>query len=1020
MAEKPWGYTYSTGDELNTFDAYAPFLRQLSKRTLAVWGRSLYPDQGGYAANGPGLGFPYAITANELPINGRVLCGEAVQADGGSPMPAPDPMALYGITPGTRVSILGGANVINQGSGSGAVAAGLSWRGLQDLTLALTQHFYDPALVGNTDPAFWNQYAYASEHPDPENPGSYVPPLPPPNCPATNGSGNPSGSGSPPDRQVEDPTQPGYPLPLIYLYPYWPGTCGFTRKREREITSLGVSGTTGQRARFTVWKGPRYQDPSGSISTPNIFGLGELMPATPTDQFGFSTLIMDYGPPSGSGSAATYGSGESVNWHVSPDQVTNPDVLTFYGPAELGDILGPWIPNDLYTAIKQLTMTGVAGQWIACPCNETVTYSNAYGPSTNCSGTRNSAYGSPTSTRNIIYGPVGSPTAPYQVTQDTSTVNSLYPQATIPAPFAVTVTFYLATIDNLALEAYSTGAGQEAPASSTLTVSTSTVAVNGTGPTITGNPISNGAVGGASGPIDANNVPPNNTHTVTTNFGFGANASTGALSTGLYGVSAFVDWTSGFANSDGGYGSGEPLQLTAPIDCSQTTPATGPCVGVSTDCTGTGMCGGNTGGGDGGSGGGTTSGSGSASGSTSGSPSGSSSPSGSASGSAPSGSGPSGSPGGGPGSGGTTNGSSGSPGNSGPGGSGTTGGGASNGSSGASGSGANALTPCAGNPVADNSFETPYQPPGDFLLSPTGTAWTYNAGNGNAGVNAASPAGNPSIPFPQPYPDGTQVGFVQGTGSISQTISGRTAGTASTILFYIATNSGAGQLQNPVAVQVNGSTVATVTPPAAGMPWELVGIPFTEPAASYTLALVGTDTTGNRMAGLDFVQVCVGTDTTGSGVVRGGLPSSDCNGQLTGDVIGTPGSYDNAGNTIANAFDGDLGTFVDGATADGNWAGLDLGSDFQVTGAEYAPRSGFASRMVGGQFQVSEAADFSSGVTTLATITAAPVVGEYTSVVFGTAGTGRYVRYLGPDGSYGNVSDLVFLGCAPDDGEGGE
>jgi fibronectin type 3 domain-containing protein len=132
--------------------------------------------------------------------------------------------------------------------------------------------------------------------------------------------------------------------------------------------------------------------------------------------------------------------------------------------------------------------------------------------------------------------------------------------------------------------------------------------------------------------------------------------------------------------------------------------------------------------------------------------------------------------------------------------------------------------------------------------------------------------------------------------------------------------------------------------------------------------------------------------------------------QLTGAVIGTPGSFSNLGNTIANAFDGNLNTYVDGATANGNWAGLDLGAPAATTTIQYAPRAQYNYRMVGGTFQGSSTADFSSGVVNLYTITVAPQVGMLTVVPITTAGTFRYVRYLSPAGSFGNVAEVQFDG----------
>jgi hypothetical protein len=132
--------------------------------------------------------------------------------------------------------------------------------------------------------------------------------------------------------------------------------------------------------------------------------------------------------------------------------------------------------------------------------------------------------------------------------------------------------------------------------------------------------------------------------------------------------------------------------------------------------------------------------------------------------------------------------------------------------------------------------------------------------------------------------------------------------------------------------------------------------------------------------------------------------------KLTGTTIGTAGSYQNDGNTIAKATDGNLSSFFDGATANGNWVGLNLGSAKSVSQISFAPRAGFASRMVGGYFQVSTSANFTTGVTTVYTITTAPVTGSLTTIKLSSPATGQYVRYVSPAGSYGNVAEIVFYG----------
>ena len=72
----------------------------------------------------------------------------------------------------------------------------------------------------------------------------------------------------------------------------------------------------------------------------------------------------------------------------------------------------------------------------------------------------------------------------------------------------------------------------------------------------------------------------------------------------------------------------------------------------------------------------------------------------------------------------------------------------------------------------------------------------------------------------------------------------------------------------------------------------------------------------------------------------------------------------------------------------------------------YAPRPGFSSRMLGGQFQGS-----ANGVayTTLATITHAPASAGWNSVTLPiNISQYRYLRYLAPNGAYGNIAELEF------------
>ena len=131
---------------------------------------------------------------------------------------------------------------------------------------------------------------------------------------------------------------------------------------------------------------------------------------------------------------------------------------------------------------------------------------------------------------------------------------------------------------------------------------------------------------------------------------------------------------------------------------------------------------------------------------------------------------------------------------------------------------------------------------------------------------------------------------------------------------------------------------------------------------------------------------------------------------LTGTTYGTVGSYGNQGNTIANATDGNLSTFFDGPTASGGNVGIDLGSAKTVAEIGYAPRSGYASRMVGGVFQVSTSMTFSSNVITVYTITATPTAGVLTTVTPSTSTAYEYWRYYGPANGYCNIAEFELFG----------
>lgn len=133
--------------------------------------------------------------------------------------------------------------------------------------------------------------------------------------------------------------------------------------------------------------------------------------------------------------------------------------------------------------------------------------------------------------------------------------------------------------------------------------------------------------------------------------------------------------------------------------------------------------------------------------------------------------------------------------------------------------------------------------------------------------------------------------------------------------------------------------------------------------------------------------------------------------QLTGTLIGTEGSWNNnVATTKAAAVDGNVSTFFDAAQGSGTWVGYDLGADSAVvTQIMFAPRQGFASRMTNGVFQGANQADFSDAVDLL-TVTGSPLTGVLTSQRILDSNSYRYVRYLSPNNSYGDIAEVQFWG----------
>ncbi|MDM8159319.1 IPT/TIG domain-containing protein [Labilibaculum sp. K2S] len=138
---------------------------------------------------------------------------------------------------------------------------------------------------------------------------------------------------------------------------------------------------------------------------------------------------------------------------------------------------------------------------------------------------------------------------------------------------------------------------------------------------------------------------------------------------------------------------------------------------------------------------------------------------------------------------------------------------------------------------------------------------------------------------------------------------------------------------------------------------------------------------------------------------------------LTGTLIGHSGSWgDNPATYITAAVDGDITTFVDGATKIG-YVGYDVGEGKTalLTSVRYVPRASHPQRMTGGEIRGANDPTLFDAVT-LYTITEEPTVEVYTEAAITTNESYRYIYYYSDEGNcniaeiefYGNITDAVI------------
>ena len=136
--------------------------------------------------------------------------------------------------------------------------------------------------------------------------------------------------------------------------------------------------------------------------------------------------------------------------------------------------------------------------------------------------------------------------------------------------------------------------------------------------------------------------------------------------------------------------------------------------------------------------------------------------------------------------------------------------------------------------------------------------------------------------------------------------------------------------------------------------------------------------------------------------------------KLTGTVFGFGPSTDQF--WYGAAYDGDVNTFYDiysvKPEGNGGYCGIDLGAGVikKITKIRFILNRGSwaAPRVIGGKFQGSNISE-TSGYTDLNVIEKAND-GIWNQIMIDNSTGYRYLRYVAPDGSYGNISEIEFYG----------
>jgi hypothetical protein len=156
-------------------------------------------------------------------------------------------------------------------------------------------------------------------------------------------------------------------------------------------------------------------------------------------------------------------------------------------------------------------------------------------------------------------------------------------------------------------------------------------------------------------------------------------------------------------------------------------------------------------------------------------------------------------------------------------------------------------------PILTNAgFENPNVGAGNYQYNPSGSGlgWTFDTSSGVTGNNSAFTSGNPNAP------EGNQVAFLQGYGTISQTATFAAAGTYK-INFMAAQRVNGNFSSQTIQVLVDGVVVGYFTPSTTNNgTYTSFTASFTVTAGTHTITFAGSDPDGqDNTAFIDQVQV---------------------------------------------------------------------------------------------------------------------------------------------------------------------